>query len=397
MQGFGKCNDKNDMKAYILLAYFILCILIFLRPIQLIYEQRHKFFSRGYINQYEPLRKAYQSSQYVKKENPGIIPDETFEAFVGGYLYKGGNPILVTHDQPPLGRYIIALSIFLFDNVHTNMIFLLFLSIGGIFLIAKSILKNTFLSLIPVAVFVNEPLFLSKLVYSPLLEPIQLPFIVLALYFFIRGVSTKNSLKWFILSAIMLGFVISTRFFVVGAMLVLGMLLYFFIKKHIDKKVLMFTLSLPLALVVLLFSYVRTIQDGYTIWQIFGVQKYIFFYHHSKFILPFSFWDLIFFNRWHTWWGDRSISSDYQWIIAWPIATILTLFLGILALLKKVKLSSTELVLIFWVLLYSLALSSGYTSTRYFLPLVPFLYILATAFLVRCFRILLSKIKEVLS
>jgi len=375
------------MKSYLIILYLILCILIFLTPAQLIYEQRHKFFSRGYINQYESLHTAYLSSQYVKKENPGIIPDETFKAFVGGYLYKGGNPILVTHDQPPLGRYIIALSIFLFDNVHTNIIFLLLLSIGGIFLIAKSILKNTLLSLIPVAIFINEPLFLSKLAYSPLLEPIRLPFIVLALYFFIKGVSTENSLKWFVLTAIMLGVVISTRFFVVGAMLVLAMFLYFFVKKQIDKKVIIFTLSLHLALVVLLLSYVRTIQDGYTIWQIFGVQKYILSYHNSKFVLPFSFWDLILFNRWHTWWGDRSISSDYQWVIAWPISTILTALLGIFALMKKVKLTSAELVIILWVLLYSLTLSSGYTSTRYFLPLVPFLYILATAFLARCIRI----------
>ena len=282
-----------------------------------------------------------------------------------------------------MGRYIIALSIYLFDNQKTLIIPLLLTSVIGIFLIAKLVLKNTLLSLIPLGIFVNEPLFLGKLSYAPLLEPIQLPFIVFSLYFFIKGILSKQYMKWFLLTSLMVGFVISIRFFILGFFLVLSMLIYLFIEGRIDKKTTLFLLSLPLSLIILVLSYTRTIQDGYSVYQIFGVQKYIFFYHKSKFILPFSFWDLLLFNRWHTWWGDRTIISDSAWIITWPISSVVTAGYLFAALMKKIAVSPQEKVIALWIIMYSLLLSIGDSTTRYFLPLVPFIYILATSFIIK--------------
>lgn len=360
---------------------FILLAMVLYRPLSTFIERKDVFFSRGYIkNQYESLKKRYYSSQYVQKKNPGIMPDDSFEAFAGGIFLKGLNPILITHDQPPLGRYIIALSIKLFDNANTLTILLFALSGIGIFITAKLILKSTIISLLPVAIYLNEPLMLNKLIYTPLLEPIQLPFIIFSLYFFIKGILSKKYLKWFILTAIMLGFVISTRFFVIGGILAGVMTLYFLLGKKFNKKFAAFILSLPLSLSILILSYTQTIKSGYSVFQIFGIQKYILFYHKSKFVEPLSFWDLLLFNRWHTWWGDRLISSDPQWIIVWPIATILVfLYIGFI-LFKKLKMQTSEIIVLIWISAYAAMLSTGYTSTRYFLPLLPFIYILALSF-----------------
>lgn len=373
------------------LLYFFLVVIIFIRPSAAIYQQRETFFTGGYSGRFETFSKLYYSSQYVKKENPNIIPDGTLESFAAGVFLKGLNPILIVHDQPPLGRYLIALSIFLFDNSDVVLIPLMTASIAGIFLIGKKILRNTLAALVPVAVFVNEPLFLSKFNYGPLLEPIQLPFIIFSLYFFVRGIEEKHHWLWFILTSLMLGFVISIRFFILGAGLVLAMLLFFLWQKTFNKKLILFLLSLPLSLVILILSYLKTLQAGYSVFQIFGIQKYILFYHQSKFILPFSFWDLVLFNRWHTWWGERSISSDSEWIIFWPISFFLTAAFLIFALRKKLVLNNTEKILFLWVGVLSLMLSTGYTSTRYFLPLVPFLYILAVSFLIKIFTRLNKK------
>lgn len=360
------------------LICFIILVCILARPIQTIYEQRNKFLSTGYNAQYEGLRAAYLSSQYVKKENPGIIPDETFESYVGGALLRGVNPIHIVHEHPPMGRYIIAISIFLFDNASAIILPLLALSAYGVFLIAKAILGKTLFALLPLALYVNEPLLISKLVYSPLLEPIQLTFIVWALYFFIR--------KWFLLTSLMNGFVISIRFFILGAVEVFAMILFFILQRRFDKNFKYFLVTMPISLVVLLIAYTKTMLEGYSIWQIFGVQKYIFFYHNSKFGHPFSFWDLLLFNRWHTWWGEQTILQDSQWIIFWPIAAGLTALFLITALLKKFVLNDTEKIVFLWVGMYCLLLSIGFSTTRYFLPLVPFLYILAVDFLLRVFR-----------
>lgn len=366
--------------------YMIFILLILARPVSEVYARRDIFFSRGFMAVFPLYENAYYSSQYVKKENPGIIPDDTFEAFVGGAFLRGVNPILIVHEHPPMGRYIIALSILLFDNPRTLIIPLLALSFFGLFLMLRKVLNNNLLALLPLVVYANEPLTISKLQYVPLLEPIQLPFIIFALYFFILGVSQKRYVSWFLLTSIMLGFVISIRFFILGAVLVLAMTTYLVLQRKEMIRLLVFIASLPLSLVVLFASYFRTIQEGYSLFQILGVQKYILFYHQSKLENLFSFWDLLLFNRWHAWWGERIIISDSTWIIAWPVATVLTASFVLLFLLKKIKINSASKIILLWILAYSLLLSGGNSTTRYFLPLLPFLYTFATAFLVVLFR-----------
>lgn len=371
---------KNFLYKFFCVVFFLA---IFIQPFLILCEQREVFFYKGFGEQYESFGKAYSTSQYVQKEEPGIIPDQTLESFAGGFFLKGADPISIIHDQPPLGRYILSLSILLFDNPNAIMVLLLSLSSLGVFLIARLILKNTLFSLIPLAIFVNEPLFLNKFYNSPLLEPIQLPFIIFALYFFIQGILKKNYVKWFILTSVMLGFVVSIRFFALGIILIFTMILYLLIKRQFNKKFIVFLLTLPLAIVVLLISYTRTIQLGSSILHVFGIQKYIYTYHKAQLTLPFSFWDLLLFNRWHTWWGTRAIITDPQWIIIWPVSIFLVLAFFIFGIFRKISVSEPEKIIMIWIVMYSLFLSLGDTSTRYFTPILPFVYIIATSFLIK--------------
>lgn len=377
-------------------SYGIFTLLLFLISINIVSEiisNKATFFNNRFSTQYESLRSAYYSSQYVKKVNPGIINDEVFEAFAGGVFLKGLNPILIVHDHPPLGRYLVSLSILLFDNAATIILFLMAFSFLGIYLISLRILKNKFLALIPLAIFMNEPLVLNKFVFAPLPEPIQFPFIVFSLYFFMVAVKSNRKFLFYGLVSLSLGFVISTRFFVTGAGLVSAMFAYLLIFKKNRRDILFFLPTLPLAVLVLILSYLRTLFDGYSIFDIFGIQKYILFYHKSKFINAFSFWDLILFNRWHTWWDGNKILSDNQWIFAWPIAVIMGFFYSALRVLKRIKMSNEEEILLFWLGTYCLILSTGYTSTRYFLPILPFLYILTTIFLVKVYKFVINRKK----
>lgn len=375
-------NEKLTRFTYgFFCAIFLLIILV--QPLAILYKEKGRFFGKGYESQYEPLKKLYYSSQYVKKKNPSIIPDQALESFAGGAFLKGINPILIIHDQPPLGRYILSLSILIFDNVNTIMVLMFVLSGLGVFLVAKLVLKNTLLAFVPFGIFVNEPLFINKFSNSPLLEPIQLPFIIFALYFFILGVSHKSFLKWFILTSVMIGFIISIRFFVLGSVLVLAMFIYFVVAKQFNKRFLVFSLTLPLALIILIISYARYLFLGSSVISVFGIQKYIYNYHQTQLSLPFSFWDLLIFNRWHTWWGKKEIMSDVQWIIVWPISMVTTLIFSSLSFFRKISISESEKIIIVWVIVYSAFLSLGTVSTRYFPPLLPFIYIISTSFFIR--------------
>lgn len=380
-------SEKLKKPLYIFLCATFFLISLF-QPISILYKQRESFFAKGYTKQYSSLERLYRQSQYVKRENAGIIPDQALESFAAGAFLNGINPILIIHDQPPMGRYILSLSILLFDNVNTIMVILFILSSFGIFLVTRLVLNNFFFSLVPLSIFINEPLSINKFYNSPLLEPIQLPFIIFALYFFILGIIKKKYTKWFILTSLMLGFVISIRFFMLGVFLVFAMLAYFLIRRKIDKRFIFFVLSLPIALLVLIASYTKTMQLGSTFLNVLGIQKYIFYYHKAQLSLPFSFWDLLFFNRWHTWWGVRAIASDPQWIVIWPISAFFVLVFSILGILKKISVSEPEKIIIIWIVIYSLFLSLGESSTRYFPPLLPFLYIIATSFFVKVSRLI---------
>ncbi len=363
------------------ILFILAVLLIFFQSGVTIFHEREKFFSDGYWVTYPALKEAYNNSQYAKKHNPEIMPDEVFEQFAGGAFLRGLNPILIVHDHPPLSRYIVSFSILLFDNPHVIILPFLLLSALGLYLLTKTVIKNPFIALIPLALFVNEPIFISKFIYSPLAEAMQLPFIFFAFYFFIRGLSSKNDLLWFAACSLMIGGVISTRFFILGAAITGSMGLYLLITHKIDRKMIRFVVSLPLALLVLLASYFRTMQLGATPIEILSIQKYILAYHQSKFILPFTFWDLLLFNRWHTWWGDRAIIKDTSWILSWPLATLGTF--GLLVKSVRNKFAHTtepEKILLLWVLVHMIMLSTGYTSSRYFLPLIPLLYILACSF-----------------
>lgn len=358
------------------IAIGILLVGICIHPLAVFYQVKDSIFSRSYDQNYQFLKTLYYNSQYVKKVNPSIIPDQDLEAFAGGAFLKGMNPILIVHDHPPLGRYITSASIVLFDNAGTLSEFLLVLSAIAVFLLARKVTNDLVLSLLAVGIFINEPLFISKFIYEPLLEPVQLPFLLFAIYAFMQGVTKKHYTIWFIITAALIGCTISIQFFIVGVGLTGAMLLYFISERKFNRRLLVFICSLPLALVVLLLSYFKTIQDGSSIVHIFGIQKYIFLYHKSQFVEPLSFWDLLFFNRWHTWWGTRAIASDPQWIIAWPIATFATMLLFLLFLFKKVQLSPYEKIILLWLGVICAILSTGNTSTRYFLPILPMLYIM---------------------
>jgi hypothetical protein len=384
-------GEKMKKTSYYKLFCLLLFLIVITQPLLVAYKGRQTFFSRGYMSQYASLKRAYENSQYLQKKNPGIIPDETFESFVGGAFVQGVNPINIVHEHPPLGRYIIGLSILLFDNAATLILPLLVLSLIVYFLISKIILKDSLLALVPVAIFSNEPLFIGKLQYAPLLEAIQLPFILLSLFFFIKGIKSKKSFNWFALASLMVGFVISIRFFVLGATLFCAMLLYFMIKRKFNKEFIYFIISTPLSLVALFLSYTKTVMDGYSLWQILGIQKYLLYYHQTKLENSLTFWDLILFDRWHTWWGNRGVVGDSTWIIAWPISMFSSVISIVSALLKKLKMIDEEIFLATWVVVYCGLLSVGNSTTRYFLPLVPILYILTISFLKRVYLKIFNK------
>lgn len=362
----------------------IFCLKLFLIGLLLynlgavVSENKEKYFTFDYWQRFPSLKFIYENSQYVTKTPIGWIPDEIIYSYNGPALVKGGSPILIVPDSPPLGKYLIGLSALIFNNEKLVILFSGFLSFFFLYLLGKQLFNNTILALLPCVFLSFEKLILNQFVFVPLLDIIQLPFLLSCFYFFNKGLAGKKKKQflYFSLSSILLGCFIATKFFVNGLPIIASFYIVLLLHKKI-KPLVFFTLTLPLALLVLILSYSKVFLDGEGIRRFFGIQKWIFLYHQSKLILPFSIWPLILFNKWYVWWGDKPILSDSQWQITWPLVFIVSLLTIALYFLKKIPQKLEFEVLAVWTICYVFFFSFGQITTRYLILYLPILYLVA--------------------
>lgn len=333
-----------------------------------------EYSSHNYWQRFPQIKQSYLDSQYVNKHPKGWIPDEGALSYAGGALIQGINPVLVIADTPPLGKYLIGLSAVLFDNEH--MVSLLFglASLVFLFLLGRQIFKTTFFALLIPCVLSFEPIFKNQLIYTPLLDIMQLVFLLGSFYFFNKGFATKKTFMYFLLANIFLGLFISTKFYITGTTIIGAEVLVLLSHRSLGKGI-RYLLTLPSAILVLFLSYIRIFAYGYSLKSLFGIQKYIFLYHKSQLILPFSIWPLLLFDRWYVWFGTKPVITDAQWSITWPIITIGSFIIILLYLFKKIAHKAMVEVMMLWIILYILFFSFGQITSRYLVIYIPVLYL----------------------
>lgn len=363
------------MKVLKILLPVILLGIIFFNIFSTLYNQREKYLTQNYWQNFPQLEKIYLDSQYVNK-HPIWIPDEAAFSYAGGKLIQGTNPVLVVTDAPPLGKYLIGISAVIFNN--DNIIIPIFgvISLVLLYLLSKQVLKNSLLALLPPTLLSCEPLFKNQLVYTPLLDYFQLVFLLSYFLLINKAVfSKKKTTVFFVLAGIFLGCFISTKFFMSGTTIIAAVGLWILLNKQY-KQLWKFFLSVMTAVGILLLSYARVLAFGYSIRELFGIQKYVFLYHKSQIILPFSVWPLLLLNKWYVWFGDKPVISDSQWLFTWPLITIIAFVTMGFYLLKKIEWKKELEIPMLWTVCYLSFLSLGQTFSRYLLLVIPILYLI---------------------
>lgn len=178
-----------------------------------------------FLRKFDPvyMGNLYSQSQYVIGErSKGGIGDDGLYAFAGYYyLFQKGDVSSVNFEHPPLGKYLIGLSILLFGNENIiNIIYFLFLLLLT-YKLSQILLSDRILSVLSVGILSLDSLFLDNLVRSLLDLPFTL-FFVGGVYFFLLGLKKSRFLY---LSFIFLGAAFSTRFFPVLLIICLYLLL----------------------------------------------------------------------------------------------------------------------------------------------------------------------------
>ena len=337
-------------------------------------------YTPDYWQRFPHLKERYLDSQYAtKKPTQGWISDAAAYAYTGGALITGMNPVLVVPDAPPLGKYLIGLSAVIFNNEHVFTVIFAFLSLILLFLVGVQVLQNKTLALIPPAFWSAEPLFRDQISHGPLFDIFQLVFLLCMIYFFNKGHAASERREVvisFILLFVFLGLFIATKYFVSGLIMIAAGSLVLILRKQF-KKLFYFISLIPLSVLILLATYSRVFAFGYDVKELLGIQKWIFLYHKSQFILPFSIWPLVFLNQWHVWFGDMPVIPDEAWFFTWPIITGLSFLTIVLYILRKIKHRAELEILLSWTFFFFFFFSFGQIFSRYLIIVIPVMYIIS--------------------
>lgn len=350
----------------------ILATFIIIRFGFLMYESR-SYFQGSYWAGYEGFKNAYLNSQYISLHPTASIPDETLYAYAAGAYLKGESLLDVNPGTPPLGKQLFSLSIVLFDNPNIVMIVIFIFFLTGIYFLGKQIISSTPIVLMVIILILFQPLITSQFKFMPLLDIPMMTFQIWSIYFFIKGLD-KSGFS-ILISMILLGVAMMTKIFSISLPLLAIYTVYILLNRR--KMFGWLTLGYLSIAVVAIVTYIPIYYRGYTPWSVLGIAKWSYIYNVSKLNRFFTVWDLIFFNRWHVWWGDQPVIHDANWHFSWPVLFGLSWIWILNHTRSFFRLSKAAQIVYLWTIMYFIMISLNQSSARYLIPILPFAYIFA--------------------
>jgi len=310
----------------------------------------------------------YDTSQWVIPLSTRIIGDEGLYLHAGYRLMHGGDPTLINAETPPLGKYLVGLV-----TTLTNKPFLfgLIIYIAVIFLyylLAKQILKNSFLALTATTLIAVDPLIASQIS----MVAMDIPYLFFLLLFFVclhKYDSTKKPI-WILTSGLAAGCFMAVKFpaFSIILMLIGGFVI---IKRFRFSHMFIFYISMASVYIA---SYFRYFMLGHNLMEFLKVQKWMLHFYQISDLHPNigSVISSILFNQ-----TQNLVTRQWEqgdvWSVLWPILFIIFVFY----LIKKKKsfLSETTTPMALFLICSLLFYSFVPFWNRYLVLLIPFFYL----------------------
>ena len=382
---------ENNLLAKIAII-LIASLLVWFNLISPVLHFKNKFTEKYNPKLYEL---KYNRSQYVIPQSKNPISDEEIYSHAGYMYAKGLNPILINSDHPPLGKYFIGWLTLLTGNHRISSLVFGFGSLLLIFLIIYTLTKSFIISFAGVGITSVDTILLDQIIYSPILDIIQVFFLLAYVLFFIFYLN-KNKKIQILGTGITLGAMASTKMYFPAIILLGVSCIYLFLN---NRKLLNSIFYGATTFLISFLLYVSTyfnyfIQNG-SLKGFFGSQKWIFLYWKENSVTDYiGFGDVIPFillNKWKIWWGDRGYIAYEHWTIFWPIFFVIGLSLSFYYLIKllisikkkeekNLSLKASQF-LSLWIILVTLYMCIIPISPRYLMMLFFPIYILTTLFL----------------
>ena len=310
-----------------------------------VFLNRQKLFQRfdlEVVNRYLKSQDILDINGDIKDRV--IVSDE--EIYIAsGYLYaNGASPTEYNFQHPPFIKYLFGLSAKYFNMPLLPNIFFAGLLLLEVFLLGKLIFKSEFVGLLSSLLLLVDPVFKEVTIYA-LLDLGQMVFI---LGFIITTFFWK---KHFIGQGVLLGLAFASKFYS-PVIIFLGIIYFYkFLNKELEVKK---ELSmLIVALITFALTYIASFVNG----------GFSFFFHQAK-IIKF----MLDHNQAVEWGGV--IPMFFGCYFKWPILFFVNLYQ-----LFKSKFDSLQFLLCILPTAYFILLTFQLPFTRYFILILPFLYL----------------------
>lgn len=316
---------------------------------------------------------VYSRSQYVKGTAAEVgIGDDWLFAVAGYYLlFDGGDPTQIHFESPPLGEYLIGLSIFLFHNERVISLIYVIILLLFTYKLAYLIFQDKIAASLALLLISLEPIVAAHMHVS-LLDLPQAVFILLGVYFFVNGIKLAKKSQLF-LSGIFLGAAASTKFFP-GIIFIIGPLGWwgFSQKRKLLRPVLF---SFGLIPVIYFLTYIRYF-NYHSLWDFINFQKWVIAWRLGNPHVLGNIFYTTFLGKYQSWWGGGWVAyTEWNWI------TPLIVYGAFSAVLfKAIRQNSRARLLWVVCVLFTVYVAVATTGiAKYLFPILSFLAILAAA------------------
>lgn len=291
-----------------------------------------------------------------------------------GYLYaKGESPIKYNFQHPPLTKYLFGFSTLVTGNPFWIQIFFgLTILLLTLFLGTK-LFKNKLVGFVGAAFLLIDPVF-GGMMNEALLDLGQAVFALsyLVLMFFYPGS--------YILSGVLLGFFAASKFWST-ALIIVG--LVYFYKLVIKKEKLDYSkilLSFVVGFLVFSATYIKAFTDAggaFNIFTFLARDLRFMLTHNSSGVFgsPIVLFATGFFAPW---WG-QGVARAGDWFFLWPVGLWAGVFVGVREFWKSTK--NYKLFFFLLPFTYLLLTSTQVPFTRYFILILPVIYLNLASFL----------------
>lgn len=271
---------------------------------------------------YSYSKDLYDHSQWTLARTVRSVSDDQeyqiagYDAIVNGELYR------VTPEVPPLGKYLIGLSIILFKNAQIMSLIFYIFSIFIFYYLAYLVLKNDQLTKIATVIFMTEPLLFSQATISMMDLPLLITLMIHCIFLLklLKNAETKNSftkdLPLLVGAGFSLGAFLSVKigFF---ALVIIAADIFILLK---NRKISYFVHILLGSFLFYFASYLPFFMRGHSFLELLKAQKWMIIWYLSSEVKPLLGMPLISLSLglYKNWSKGSQFNRISEWTILWP-------------------------------------------------------------------------------